>query len=540
MTNPLPSAFREVHALLLSLSQDFSKKNLDALRRWYPKARDITEAADDYTVCHISLNNIAAFSTWVSLFIALECHFVFEDPSPEDVHELLSDLEAYWNNSQTPLEIRNFSDEERHDILTELRTDSSLNALTDEEVAIFRALAEASCQAKERLGLEIVGYGSYGGNRAFPSDFSLAETCMLTLLEEVSDYESQGMYANTLGYIYYYGRTSNGVPQYDKAYRYFSFAAQCGITEAQYKLSDLLDNGYGCVKSPSLARSILHRLYNESVHLLARGIADSKFADIALRLGRNALSYTEDLSPADRDRQLRRALAYFTEAEFAIRVRRAVGEYYGDRDVAKTIEGYLSEVKAKLGFRSCKRYTFDTFYPMCRILRLNLYPGQAMRCTVDEIGENSYRLSFRLVKERNRAARRLFLSFPQLSYCGFYDRFSVTVLTDDALKPGDFIFDDIDEDAVFCYGGSPIYSLPLYAPYTVKAPRTPKTLRIVSAESGQGEEEYLCEDAGISDLINIVSEKETTVARVVRISLRDENTLPLPLKAYPKATLYSE
>jgi len=38
MTNPFPSAFREVHALLLSLSQDFSKKNLDALRRWYPKA----------------------------------------------------------------------------------------------------------------------------------------------------------------------------------------------------------------------------------------------------------------------------------------------------------------------------------------------------------------------------------------------------------------------------------------------------------------------------------------------------------------------
>jgi TPR repeat protein len=59
-------------------------------------------------------------------------------------------------------------------------------------------------------------------------------------------------YANTLGYIYYYGRCNNGVPEYDQAFYYFSYAAANGLYEGMYKLADLFWHGYGCKKAPKL------------------------------------------------------------------------------------------------------------------------------------------------------------------------------------------------------------------------------------------------------------------------------------------------
>ena len=93
------------------------------------------------------------------------------------------------------------------------------------------------------------------------------------------------MLANTLGYIAYYGRCEDGIPDYETAYKYFSFAAFNGVYEAQYKIADMFQKGNGVTRSPETAQGMIQRLYNENLRYIQRGIFASKFADVALRMG---------------------------------------------------------------------------------------------------------------------------------------------------------------------------------------------------------------------------------------------------------------
>ena len=82
--------------------------------------------------------------------------------------------------------------------------------------------------------LEALAYGSYGGNNVFAEDYSLAEYCLQRLIRVQED--PSPFYYNSLGYIYYYGRTNGGEPEYDKAYAYFSVGAVHGIFESMYRI----------------------------------------------------------------------------------------------------------------------------------------------------------------------------------------------------------------------------------------------------------------------------------------------------------------
>lgn len=60
-----------------------------------------------------------------------------------------------------------------------------------------------------------------------------------------------------LGYIWYYGRT--GKVDYEKAFHYFSMAANDPI--AQYKLADMYHNGYYVEKDENKYKEIIEKLY---------------------------------------------------------------------------------------------------------------------------------------------------------------------------------------------------------------------------------------------------------------------------------------
>ncbi len=79
------------------------------------------------------------------------------------------------------------------------------------------------------------------------------------------------MYANTLGYIYYYGRCNGGVPEYDKAFYYFGIAAANGLYEGMYKLADMFRHGYGCRESRHTARNLYGMVYEDSLKHFLQG-----------------------------------------------------------------------------------------------------------------------------------------------------------------------------------------------------------------------------------------------------------------------------
>ena len=62
-----------------------------------------------------------------------------------------------------------------------------------------------------------------------------------------------------LGYIWYYGRT--GEKDYEKAFRYFSKAADRGNTVAAYKVADMYKNGYFVDKDQAKYEQMIEALY---------------------------------------------------------------------------------------------------------------------------------------------------------------------------------------------------------------------------------------------------------------------------------------
>lgn len=137
------------------------------------------------------------------------------------------------------------------------------------------------CAVHNPIGLRIKAYAYYGGNDYVRCDYKISEECLLELLEQ----EYNDDYANTLGYIYYYGRVNNGVPQYDKAVQYFIMSSIAGNVEATYKLGDMYKNGYFFPKNEAAAKACYENLYPKVLYEFNKNPEFSNLADIAFRIG---------------------------------------------------------------------------------------------------------------------------------------------------------------------------------------------------------------------------------------------------------------
>lgn len=215
--------------------------------------------------------------------------------------------------------------------------EETLQMMDEETLAKARRYTEELCREDNVFALRLKGYACYGGNRLYECDWTAARDCMLRLRELADDAE----YANTLGYIYYYGRYNGGEPEYEKAFPQFSYAAANGLFEAIYKLGDLYSHGYGCRKSEETAQNLYHMVYNETKKKFLRG-CDASFADAALRLGK-VFEYGIGIeaNPAA-------AYCLYLEADYAAKIRAAHSDFFGDHSVAKRTEQALERVARKL------------------------------------------------------------------------------------------------------------------------------------------------------------------------------------------------
>ena len=96
--------------------------------------------------------------------------------------------------------------------------------------------------------MELGGY--YYGKK----DYELA----LKYYEYAAEFDYEPAYEG-LGYIWYYGRT--GAPDYEKAFTYYSKAAQKGNVVCKYKVADMYKNGYYVEKDYDKYKEIIKSLY---------------------------------------------------------------------------------------------------------------------------------------------------------------------------------------------------------------------------------------------------------------------------------------
>ncbi|MBR4769204.1 MAG: sel1 repeat family protein [Lachnospiraceae bacterium] len=274
----------------------------------------------------------------------------------------------------------------------------------------YRKLVKLGVKKGWPEALEALGYGSYGGNNVFPEDWATSEKCLLKLIATVKN--PSPFYYNTLGYIYYYGRTTGGKPDYVKAYQYFSVAAVHGVYEAMYKLADMLIAGKGVPKNEEAAALLIERVVRETRDLIELEKYECKFADAALRLGR----LFED--GIGREPNIELAYSMYLQADFAIKKRMEEGSWYGDRVVKQNIQKALKKVEEKLpeGFYKT-RISGEAPFLVGALLESSQEGIEVSLTSKD--GEN-YLLA-RLVEPEEEPLKKHLFSFPELKFVDVTD-----------------------------------------------------------------------------------------------------------------------
>lgn len=416
-------------------------------------------------------------------------------------------------------------------LLIKLESDAVMNTASEKQIALYRLFAEELANANNIYGLHAVGYGCYGGNRAFDCDWIRSKDCISKLFELTDKMPEKASLADTLGYIYYYGRCNDGVPDYDSAYKYFSFAAFNGIYEAQYKIADMFRNGYGVEKSRETAKHIITQLYYDNIKYIRDGEFNCKFADIALRMG-GLFADNDD----ERDNNYEEALYYYMQARFAIRMRMMESNYYGDSKVSDSIAAAISATKEKLNFKPQRHIRI---YYLAGLLGEETTDGQKLDLTIKKQGELTYKMTFTAHKKLgDTRGRKLFITVPELEMCGTFSKITLTHHAKEPL-PKDIldkvlVVDEISYNGIFSDGARILFNDGYYVLKNNKKANE-KLYRFVGVSFGGSKlYDYFCNDETIREgdhvLVNAQGEeKEVLVCRVFE---KTESETSLPLKAY--------
>ncbi len=323
-------------------------------------------------------------------------------------------LVSWLENSKKPLMERAFSVEEKKEFIFFWRQ-RGIEKAEEEIKQLYRKFIEELCEEGDRDALITKAYACYGhGDGVYEQDWYASRDCLL----KVMAMKPESQFANTLGYIYYYGRCNQGVPEYDKAFRYFSIGAAGGNPESQYKLADMFMYGYGVEKDESTAFRLIWQTYKKMLKWFRHGNMDCEFADAALRMGnlfRKGIGCFAD--PDD-------AYYYYLQARFAIRMRMMQCNQYGDRKVAAGIEEGIQAVLPETEYPKPKRTAH--YYSLSALLYQGMRKHHTMKMQIQKIKEG-LKLTFWIQPFANEEYRpKLFVTAPQAGFSGFMEKVAVT------------------------------------------------------------------------------------------------------------------
>ncbi len=284
--------------------------------------------------------------------------------------------------------------------------DDVLEDATPEERSRFVKCVDALAAKDNVIALNARCYGKYSGNVVYKQDFEGARNDAEKLFQLTEDPQ----YANTLGYIYYYGRCNHGEPEYEKALPYFMFGAFNGLVESTYKLADMYENGYGVMKSPTTAFRMMSMLFDDAHTQFLGGDEECPLADIALRLGRY---YLHGIGV---DQNSRASVYYLLVAEYAIKQRMEY-DHYGDNVVAAHIRQCLAEAKKLMPPEKNKgKFYMEHYSPVVGLLA----GGHRIAWKAKPLKNGDWSVTFqRLPRWGEEKPEKVFFSVPDCYYCTY-------------------------------------------------------------------------------------------------------------------------
>ena len=451
-----------------------------------------------------------------------------------DIKQMLADIKNYRAKKLVHRALWSYGKKVK---ALECACGSYLRTAAEDELADLRIIVTGLSEDGNRQALEVLAYACYGGNRLFACDWVRSRDCLLRLSEreDVPD-KDKAFYANTLGYIYYYGRCSGGVPEYDKAFSCFSLGADCGIYESMYKLSDMYLHGYGTAKNLYAAQIQLRMVFEKSYDSIRSSEFDCEFADVALRLGNLCRDgIIEDES----------AEAYYQMADFAIK-KRAKFNRYGDSKVACAIAGELARIRE--GQPVKKRTTLRDFDAVDIVSRL--FDNYTCEVTIKPVKQGiSFKVK-RMPHPHCDEAEGEFDLLPEYGYCDVVSSVTFTAVgaeLPNLKNPVTFIADSFSVAEVegkkyclFLHHKEPVFAVEAKE-FTRKLPaarRRHEKHGFVSVvfENGGKSYDYLCDFYGIEvgDRVAVETNDGEAEAAVVRVFEADICDMPLDPARYKK------
>ena len=445
-----------------------------------------------------------------------------------DLDDVIAEVQTWEDNRDRAFSDREYTPAQKRVFLRHWDDDSLASAGEDIREA-YRRILDSLCEEDDREALKTKAYACYGhGNAAYGQNWAESQKCLLRLMEIDPDPQT----ANTLGYMYYYGRCTDGVPEYDKAFYYFSIGAAGWYYESRYKLSDMFWHGYGVAKNPKAAASLIWELYDEQLRKIAAGQFTSDFADVALRAGnvwREGIACWPDPD---------NAFYYYLQAQYAIRMRMLAEDYYGDGKVAAGIDEAIAGILPQTSY-SKKKSTVH-FNSMCFLLQNGLRETRhIMEMKIGRISDTEARLAFRIVPhEDGEGQPKLFVTVPEAHFCGMLEKIRVKARIKMLGIPdgGDTVlFDSVAGSEFFLYGRRVAVIVADYV-FTAPSNRGKKYSFVsVTFTPGGKKYDYLCDlPAKAGDRAVVGTAEGEAAVTIVSVFEKTEAELALPIKKYRK------
>ncbi|MBQ7623925.1 MAG: sel1 repeat family protein [Clostridia bacterium] len=454
----------------------------------------------------------------------------WRDADEPDLDGLIGETARTLNMLTLPVPERDYADGWKEQYIKRLGHDDVLPGATDEETALWVKYVDELCEKDNVAGLRAKAYSLYGGNSAYKCDWRGSRDLLLKLMELDDD----PFLANTLGYIFYYGRCTGGEPEYDKAFYYFNIGAAGGVYESRYKLADMYLHGRGVGKNLRVARDIINELYYENKKYIYQGVRVCKFADVALRMGN--LYRDEDPDEAYR---------YYLEAEFAIKRRMLKDDCYGDRTVAENIKKAIEDVLPKTAFAKARRtvrYAGIPYEIFSTAFELHL----RVEAKVKKLKSGQYALRFRVLPKNKENVPGFFITEPAARFCGYVNRLTLKTkkIYNFKIDGKDFdgdsatvVFDEAGPAGSYLYGSR---VMKLDAEFEATFPDTEKCRRYafaaVAFRDGGDTYDYLCGGLNVApgDKVAVPTSTGEAEARVIKTFEIAEFETDKPLSYYKR------
>jgi hypothetical protein len=466
-----------------------------------------------------------------------------ENPQNLDFNRIVNDIDNFKSGRKVFPWL--WSGIQEHSFIFKVH-EKEMKKFDEDMLQMTRDILEKKAAEGYPFAIEKMGYSYYGGGPLYECDWVKSRDCFLRLMDmDNVDDSDKCDYANTLGYIYYYGRCNNMVPEYEPALKYFTIGALGGNHESIYKLADMYLNGYGTTKNTYIATELIYKVYEKAFEQFCIGNDSSKLADCALRLG---TYYRKGLLADDTDseeRNMRIAYYYYTVADFAIR-RKKKKDYYGDNNVFISIQKELEKMYERYPLDDTTVFKEDEPF----LLQQIFHDGYSCKVTFEAKDGDLEIKAERIKKPNLRLVEMMIICHPDQRTCEL-----TKAVTETAEKVKDyniinyqksFIADNVRYDSkeqllTFTHHGDKVATVHSdsffhrIVPAKEPGKRNHKFVNVLF-DNSEVEYTYLCGDLKLEKGDKVIVEargveQEVTVVSVFSKPISD---MPLSLNAYKK------